>query len=416
MTSQGRTGGTKRSEHSVGPWRYRRVPAGELPRLGATEQPAGHPFWRSLGWWKFIQDDPAEEAHVLVVEHQSDGPALLALTFVIWPGSSIQLYDPLSIAGDLAALGGKALDPAAAQRVETAVQRLRAHAPEAYPVVTVAALGSASGLRPVRDEVDRDAYRRALQQAPAVVDAFASEIGAKTRAFLYLDDAELQALHGGAARLGYSPIFLGADSFLEVPPSGFDGYLARFTSHRRRRIRHEAEAFAKVGARVAVEEGPAALRDDYARLRAALRSRYGQRGDVEWARAETARLRDTVRDRVVVASARRDGKLLGFVTAFRDGRDLRTRSAGFDYALLRDEYCYFNVVYYEPIRWAAQRGLERIWYGLGSYEAKALRGCRFQTRHGLVASTSPIARYLLEALAVQGDSERRAIEELAARS
>jgi hypothetical protein len=108
-----------------------------------------------------------------------------------------------------------------------------------------------------------------------------------------------------------------------------------------------------------------------------------------------------------VATAHRDGRLVGFVLGFVDGRDLRLRTAGFDYDNGDDNFCYFNLAYYTLVRWAQASGVGRLWYGLSAYDAKRLRGCRFTPRWGLVRLQGGVASDVDGLLRIQHQTEIR---------
>lgn len=63
------------------------------------------------------------------------------------------------------------------------------------------------------------------------------------------------------------------------------------------------------------------------------------------------------------------------------------RPIGFDYSRLNDEFCYFNLIFYAPIREAIRAGIKAIHYSMESYDAKLGRGCKL--RH-LLAYVRPL--------------------------
>jgi hypothetical protein len=82
-------------------------------------------------------------------------------------------------------------------------------------------------------------------------------------------------------------------------------------------------------------------------------------------------------------------RLVGLALAYRWRDTLYLRSVGFDYAALRDAYEYFNLVYYEPIRWAAGNGVRKMHFGVEAYDAKVRRGAVLQPLWAVLTSTAP---------------------------
>jgi hypothetical protein len=67
------------------------------------------------------------------------------------------------------------------------------------------------------------------------------------------------------------------------------------------------------------------------------------------------------------------------------------RWAGFDYPRLRNAYEYFNLLYYEPLRWAPERDIRWIHFGIKAAKAKVLRGAIIHPLWLLdLAATSPL--------------------------
>ena len=85
---------------------------------------------------------------------------------------------------------------------------------------------------------------------------------------------------------------------------------------------------------------------------------------------------------VRVFLAHKRGDLVGFALFYLAGKTLYCKQAGFDYSRLADDFCYFNVVFYDPIRYAIANGIREIRYGLEAYEAKLARGCMLQQLDG----------------------------------
>jgi hypothetical protein len=62
------------------------------------------------------------------------------------------------------------------------------------------------------------------------------------------------------------------------------------------------------------------------------------------------------------------------------------RAAGFDPAFTGRAFEYFNLAYYELMRFAIEHGFARLDYGMGAYRAKLQRGARLEPLWGLAVN------------------------------
>jgi predicted N-acyltransferase len=154
--------------------------------------------------------------------------------------------------------------------------------------------------------------------------------------------------------------------------AGFEGFLDRFPRARRKNVRHEVRAFAAAGATVTT----CRLGDVLPRVAALMGAHQRKYGDLvtdaqmaRYLRLQEAYLGETS----TVFVEERDGDILGFTLYYAHGGTLYSRAGGFD-PRRAAPYAYFNVSVYAPIRHAIERGLTTLDLGLGSYQAKRLRG------------------------------------------
>jgi hypothetical protein len=95
-------------------------------------------------------------------------------------------------------------------------------------------------------------------------------------------------------------------------------------------------------------------------------------------------LADTVDEHVVVFLAERAGRTVGVCLCLRDGATLHIRGVGFDCSLAGNDFVYFNLMFYEPIRWGVANGVSCLRFGTGAYAAKCRRGCVLEPLYGVV--------------------------------
>jgi uncharacterized protein len=398
---------------SFGPVRLSAELSGRLARSvdelladGLKDAP-GSPVWTSTAWWRFVEADPDHEIAYLVIERHSVPVAVAPVLLIRGPGNLL-FYNGPRLLGDFSAIGAtQLLEPAETARLADAEPVLDAVRPTLYPSLTVGVFGSHPGLRSFAGDTGPE-LTSLVPALARLAQELAAHWGCRSHALLYLDPAEDAALSGTGADPGQRTL-IGAEGILDVPPGDFDDYLRTLASGRPNRVRRERRSYAEAGITTHVSTGADALTDEYLPLRSALRVKYGHGAGEAWARREFEALRRTVGDELVVFSARTATAVVGYLMAVLRQDVLYTRATGFDYAASAGAYCYFNLVYYDVVRWAQRNGVRRVHYGLGTSEAKHHRGCRLMPRWArlhLPASTPP---QVAEVLATQHDSLARAL-------
>jgi uncharacterized protein len=214
-----------------------------------------------------------------------------------------------------------------------------------------------------------------LAEMVAAAERLATEDGAASTAFLYVDedDAPLRRVLAGR---GYNCFDSGEVSALALAPGGFDGYLDTLGAHRRRRIRAERRRCAAAGVRVHIEPLTPALLPRLAELETWLYRKYGLR---HWRPEMSERaLRGILGEfpgTALVCLARAGGDIRGFglILPFHD--TWYVHRSGFDYAYQGDLPLYFETLFYHPVEAAPGHGVHTLVYGTGSAQTKRSRGC-----------------------------------------
>jgi hypothetical protein len=197
-----------------------------------------------------------------------------------------------------------------------------------------------------------------------------------------------------ARRLGFRRVPLAQDATLPVPAGGFPAYLAGLSGRRRRRVSAERRAWYARGQRawLAAAVTPA-MADRMAQLRAAQRARYGLAADPAAERARIATVLDLLGDAVdVFTIGERPAEMVCFSLFVRDGTTWHALYFGADGDDERARGGYFEAVFYRPVEVGADLGITEISFGLGSSEAKLLRGCRMTQIDCLLTATGERAR------------------------
>ncbi|MFH9674845.1 GNAT family N-acetyltransferase [Streptomyces sp. NPDC017405] len=188
---------------------------------------------------------------------------------------------------------------------------------------------------------------------------------------MYLSTEDVRLLQ--AAGVPAPAVLLEADAWLPVPEGGFDAWIATLTAKRRTAVRKEIAAFGAAGYRI--RHLP--LREcstDIAPLAVRTEAKYGYQATPDEDLTSFRNHERSLGDAAMVALCTLDDTPVGFCLYYVWGDTVFLRWAGFDYTRLRGAYEYFNVLYYEQLRWAAGRGVRWIHAGLKATKAKVWRG------------------------------------------
>ena len=209
----------------------------------------------------------------------------------------------------------------------------------------------------------------------AAFDEVADELGVPTRAYWYVNPVALPAIPRELRSRCYAEAAINAVCQLDIRWASFEDYLHSLSSNRRTAVRREIRAFEADGLRVELSDG-AVLDAELAEMHANLQHRYAQAGDPSAILHGFDVAREKLGERLRVFVARAGATPVGFITALEFEGTLHVRQAGFAESRGSEtRFVYFNTVFYAPIRYAIEAGLDRIDYSYASFEAKQARGC-----------------------------------------
>lgn len=370
-------------------------------------------FYLSYNWLRAIEGMLTPFSFYIVARSLVDGNPVAAIPcFLLDEGAYVFYNPPKLILNEEAILEStRCLDSVEADRLMNLATRLQYRSRSLYPALVCAApFGYVSSICywPGLTREQRAEVACRLVQA---FDQLAAEQSARTRAFLYVPGWGDSPLQDALLEAGYYKATVAFDCVLRVKWRSFDEYLKQQNSKHRSKIRREMRAFKEHGLRVEIQDG-ASLMQGLAILHANVHRKYGHEISLDYVNWGYAQFMRFLGPCVRVFSARKDHGMIGFALFFEEHGTYYCKQVGFDYTRLQKDYCYFNVMFYEPIREAISRQITAIYYGPGSYETKMERGCDLVDLVGYFAFSSDVSMEIADVVSLTGRSRNRMASKL----
>ncbi|MEM2143945.1 MAG: peptidogalycan biosysnthesis protein [Candidatus Jordarchaeaceae archaeon] len=201
--------------------------------------------------------------------------------------------------------------------------------------------------------------------------------------FLFVPENDKQ-LTSGLESLGYTKYSYDSTLYLDVVWASFDEYIKSLDYSVRKNVRREIKKFAESGAKIALVNDFGELSSTLTKLRGNLLRKYGVENS-PCAAISYKELNTFARDITKMFVIVKNNAVIGFCCCFKYGSTMELSHCGFDYdALEKTDFAYFNVVYYAPIRWAIENGVQRIFAARALPEVKRKRGFRFERVNSFV--------------------------------
>lgn len=169
---------------------------------------------------------------------------------------------------------------------------------------------------------------------------------------------------------------------IPVPPGGFESYLAGLPAARRSTVRRDLLRYARsscVTARLRLSE---AL-DFAAELMGRVQDRHGRPVEASLLRRMLATQARSLDPASLVVASYLGARPIACSLSYLDGDTLYLRAAGLDHEAAEATGAYFATTFYEPIRYAGERGASWVHLGIGSLRPKVLRGARLEPLFGV---------------------------------
>ncbi len=218
--------------------------------------------------------------------------------------------------------------------------------------------------------------------------------------FLFVSEFDNRLINN-LMRLGYYKFeFWKPMLFLEIKWDSFEDYLKSLKGTHRHNVRREIKNCVANGIKIEQVHDFSHYSGIFSDLSYNLSLKYNK-----WApKLEPSFykfLSSTALENTVVFLAKKGEEVVGFSIFIRKAKTLDAFLGGFNYDLRsKDDFTYFNLVYYEPIKLAIKEGIKKIYYRWGSESAKYNRGCQqekifsFTKCHNKLIN-SQIGNYLL---------------------
>lgn len=247
----------------------------------------------------------------------------------------------------------------------------------ASPLAIGAGWSEFRGQLPGRPGVTAEQRRSAVEALTAQALRRAGDAGASVLAYYFMPREEAEEVARAHAGDGAVLLFHNVETSLPIGLwENFDEYAAWLPSGRRPRARRELRRFREAGRVVRDYKLPDVVKE-MAPMNSALMQKHGHTAfDEERVATVYDRQGRHLGDSSTLLMAQEsDGTNVGFALRYRQRDMLYGRVAGFDYSRpnIAD---YFNLVFYHSIAEGEGRSTREIHLGLGTFEAKMVRGAQ----------------------------------------
>jgi predicted N-acyltransferase len=225
------------------------------------------------------------------------------------------------------------------------------------------------------------------------------------------DHASGAAIARALEKAGAVPSFWAFEDYFPLDHGSYQAHLATMKSARRYRHRKDLEAADALGLTVRpLQDGELDRHlGRIGQLSAGNRHKYGVDVTAEEAPAVIGELRRAGVG-VLVTGALLDGELVGCCVTFVKGDRVYAKYSGVAEDLLGARSgAYFTVVLHAVIDAAYRRGYKGVEFGVGSHQAKVLRGCASRTVTSYTLPTDPAMTPLVQQ-AAQASGQRRSTD------
>ncbi|MCM3666376.1 GNAT family N-acetyltransferase [Mesobacillus subterraneus] len=233
------------------------------------------------------------------------------------------------------------------------------------------------------NDIEQAEQNEVLKAMLEFAEEFRKEWGSASTSVLYMTDSGSMQLKKNITNPAF--FLAGAHAVLEIKWKSFDEYLAHLKGRDRVTVRREERVFSSAGYRIESAKLGDSI-DVFAELFANHENKYGHKTTPQKEAIELNTLVDTANEYSHVLVLKLGERAVGCILLFLWEKTIYARTVGFDFSLVGQAFEYFNLAYYEVIRFAIENGFRHVDYGMGTYRAKLKRGANLKPLWGYVNS------------------------------
>jgi predicted N-acyltransferase len=186
--------------------------------------------------------------------------------------------------------------------------------------------------------------------------------------------------------------------YLDVPWSSFEAFLASFKCKTRKDIRREIRKFNQSGLTMEPNSNMEELSERLSVLYANMFRKYNRDKPSPYGASFFRSLSRFAEDKIKLFTAKKGGETVAFSLDLRHKDTIDGFMFGSDYnSRTKSDFAYFNLVYYEPIKWAIQEGINKIFYRPASEYVKLRIGCKPEKNSSFVKCHNTLIAPLVRA-------------------
>lgn len=165
--------------------------------------------------------------------------------------------------------------------------------------------------------------------------------------------------------------------YLDVHWSSFEDFLVNLKRNIRKKILREIRYFNKSGLTLEGYSNIEELSERLSVLYANVFRKYSGDKPSPYGSSFFRNLSRFAGNKIKLFTAKKGNEIIAFSLTLRQKNTLDVCMFGSDYnSRTKTDFAYFNVTYYEPIKWAIQEGIRKIYYRLAAENVKMRIGCK----------------------------------------
>jgi len=195
--------------------------------------------------------------------------------------------------------------------------------------------------------------------------------------------------------------------YLDVHWSSFEDFLASLKHKIRKDIRREIRKFNQSGLTLERNSNIEELSERLSVLYTNLFRKYNRDKPSPYGPSFFRDLSRFAGDKIKLFTAKKGSEIIAFSLTLRQKNTLDGYMFGSDYnSRTKTDFAYFNLVYYEAIKWAIQEGIRKIYYRLAAENVKMRIGCKPEKNSTFIKCHNALIAPLVQAYVNKGYGSR----------